>query len=142
MRIQLEIDEKDLALLVNAFISASSNQKNDHPVSIIQKAIRGITDIIDIGAAAFAELEDKLAPYTDGSPVLPASDFRTQLGISDVFIKSDTGLIMVLNYVLKFLVNTYKNGAKPVLIKKDKIDEARTMQDLVNLITANYEKSK
>lgn len=142
MKIQLEIDDKDLAMLIDALKCASSKADDEPSFNAVKKVITGIKSNINIAVAAFNELKGKLAPFTDGSPVLLTSDFRTQLGIPEGFIKSDTGLIVILNYVLKFLIANYKPEAKPNLIKKAKIDDARTIQDLVNIILANYESSK
>jgi hypothetical protein len=141
MIIEFDIDEKDLAVLVNALEFAASRVSDEHSFSTIQKVISEIKEDVKNGVAIFIRLRDELKKYTDGSTILETSNFRTQLGISAVFIKSDKGLIAVMNYILTDFVLKLKPNAKPDYIEKEKIDDAKTIKDIVNLICNNYESS-
>jgi hypothetical protein len=141
MKIEFDIEKKDLKVLVNALEFAASRVSDENSFNTIQKVINEIKEDVKNGVAIFTRFRDELKKYTDGSPILETSNFRTQLGISAVFIKSDNGLIALMNYILKSFVLELKPNAKPDYIKKDKIDDTKTIKDLVNLICKNYESS-
>lgn len=141
MKIEFDIEKKDLKILVKALEFAASKVNDENSFNTIQKVIQEIKEDVKNGVVILKKLKEELKKYTDGSPILESSNFRTQLGISNVFINSNNGLIALMNYILKSLVRYYKPNAKPDYIKKDKIDDAKTIKDLVNQIANNYESS-
>ncbi|GAA3623041.1 hypothetical protein [Flavivirga jejuensis] len=141
MKIEFEITKSDAKIIVKALEYAASKAGNQSSVNAIQNAIQEIKEDIQNGIRVLKKLKSELKGYTDGSPILETSKFRTQLGLSNAFIKSDNGLIALMNYILKSFVSFYKPGVKPDFIKKTKIDDAKTIKDLINLIINNYESS-
>ncbi len=141
MKIEFDIEKKDLTILVKALEFAASKVNDENSFNTIQKVIQEIKEDVKNGVIILRKLKEELKKYTDGSSILETSNFRTQLGISNVFISSNNGLIALMNYILKSLVTYYKPNAKIDYIKKDKIDDAKTIKDLVNLISNNYESS-
>lgn len=142
MKIEFDIEKKDLTILVKALEFAASKVNNESSFNTLQMVIQEIKEDVNNGVMVFNKLKDDLKTYTDGSPILKLSDFRTQLGISKVFINSNNGLIALLNYILKSLVNFHKPYANPNKIKKSEIGDSKTIEDLTNLIINNYESSK
>jgi len=141
MKIEFDIDKKDAHVLINALEFAASKAPNLESFEAIQKVIQEIREDIKNGIVVFQELKKQLEPYTDKSPILLSSNFRTQLGISSIFISSNNGLIAVLNQILKTFVALNKPSSSPDWIEKSKIDDAITIEDLVKLILNNYESS-
>jgi len=142
MKIEFDIEKNDLTIIVKSLEFAASKVNNEHSFNTIQKVIQEIKEDVKNGIMVFNKLREELSKYSDGSPILETSNFRTQLGISNVFINSNNGLIALLNYTLKSLVTYYKPTANPDYIKKSKIGDAKTIRDLTNLIVNNYESSK
>ena len=139
MKIEFEIDDKDLTVLLQALESAASNPATTRAsFDAIQKLLNEIRQDVVNGSDIFMELKTRLAPFTNGSPILMKSNFRTHLGISSNFIESDTGLINLLNFILKKNVNANKPGATPKEIEIDALDDAVTIEDLVKLIVDAY----
>jgi len=141
MKIEFNIDKRDVKILIKALEFAASKSNNQSSVNSLQNIIQEIKEDLNNGIKVSNKLKSELKGYTDGSLILANTKFRTQLGLSNAFIKSDNGLIRIMNYILKLLVKMYKPQAKPDFIKKSEIDEAKTFKDLVNLIINNYEGS-
>src|SRR5687768_15531465 len=100
MKIRFEIAEKDATVLVQALQQAASRTTEPQSFDAIQLLIEEIKNDLKNGVEVFQQLSSRLAIYTDGSTILLSSNFRTDLGISNVFITSTHGLIRLLNQIL------------------------------------------
>jgi hypothetical protein len=141
MKIQFNIDDKNIEAFINALEFAVSNSPQNGSLEFIREIIRQITVKTIIQDIVFVKLEGSLERYTDGSTISITSKFRTELGLSGDFISDDHGLIVILNNVLKLILEENKPGANMSVIKKSSMDDTVTIKDLVNLIIFNYEKS-
>jgi hypothetical protein len=141
MKIQFEIDDGDVAILVDALDRAALQATTPRSFDSLQRVIALIREDVQNGVEALQLVKQNLALYTDGSPILSQSNFRTDLGISGAFIQSSHGLIRLLNQVLAILVAQHKPGVGPAWIKASAIATLFTVQELVNLILENYDAS-
>jgi hypothetical protein len=139
MKIEFEVEEKYAPVLIDLLEFAAAKAPDTRTFDTIHKIIQELRDDIKNGIEAFQELKKRLAPFTDNSPILLTSDFRSHLGISNVFISSDEGLIKLLNYLLTFLIKLHKPNSTISFIEKTAIDDTNTIDDLVKLILKNYE---
>jgi hypothetical protein len=138
MKIEFEIEDSDLAVLLQALESAAASAANRTSFDALQRLVNEIRQDITNGTDVFLELKTRLTSFTNGSPILPKSNFRTHLGMSLDFIESENGLLHLLNWILDRLVRANKPRATTKLIESDDIEGAFIVQDLVKLITDNY----
>jgi hypothetical protein len=141
MKIQFDIEEKDIPVLIQSLEFAASRAINQKTFEALQKVIREVKDDTVNGVEIFDELKARLTPFTDGSAINLTSNFKTHLGISRVFLESAEGLISMLNQILRRVVSLKKPGVSPVLIKQSALGSASFIEDLVKLIIDNYEAS-
>ena len=141
MKIYFSIEHQDNKEFLNALEYAAANSPQKDSLGFLQDIIKQVKLETIIPGIVFVNLKKALERYTDGNPVLINSVFRTQIGLSGDFINDDRGLIAVLNNVLKSMQEEYKPGSNVNLINKSRLDYARTIDDLVNIIISNYAKS-
>lgn len=141
MKIEFEIDENEASILIDALQFAASQSNDQATFEAIQKVIQDIQEDLKNGVLIFEELKRLIKPYTDGSAILKTSSFRTQLGLSQVFIESSQGLIYILNYILNALVALHEPGTSVKNITMQELSKAKKIKDLIDLIQSNYEDS-
>ena len=145
MKIYFSIEHQDNKEFLNALEYAAANSPQKDSLGFLQDIIKQVKLETIIPGIVFVNLKKALERYTDGNPVLINSVFRTgfkRVGYScSDFINDDRGLIAVLNNVLKSMQEEYKPGSNVNLINKSRLDYARTIDDLVNIIISNYAKS-
>ena len=141
MKIHFSIENKNIADFLLALQYAGANSPQKDSLGFIQDIIKQIKVGLIIRRKTIEKLKNAIEKYTDGSPILITSDFRTQLGLSGDFINDDRGLIAMLNNVLTSIQEKYKPGSNINLINKNTLDDVRTIDDLINIIITNYEKS-
>jgi hypothetical protein len=135
MKIQFEIAEKDASVLVDALEQAASRTADPQSFDAIQMLIEEVKNDLRNGVEVFRRLSNGLSIYTDGSPIRLSSNFRTHLGISNVYITSSHGLIRLLNHILATCAAVAHPGPPVVPIAPSAIASAVTIEDLVKLIT-------
>lgn len=142
MKIEFEIDEKESILLLDIIKRFMGQTGNPTVLKSLSKIVNEIEADLTIGDEIFKRLRYALLSYTNGNPIVPESDMKIYLGISENFLTRPGGLETEASQVLQSIVEKFKPEYDLSSLKKvpfNKIRNCKKISDVVSLIQTEYE---
>lgn len=143
MKIEFEIDDEETVLLLDIIKQFMGQTGNPKVLKTLSKIATEIESDLKVGDEAFKRLRYRLSPYTNGNRMLPESNMKINLGISENFLTRPGGLEKESSYVLKNIVEKYKPEYDLIKLKRiplTEIKQCNKVSDVVSLIQSKYEK--
>lgn len=138
MLINFELEKSEVRVLINA-LSHAASQANS--LALRNKILAIISEIhldIQVEDLIVHKTKQLLDPYTNAN-ITEKSNLRNGLGIPSGWI--DNFMYQGCNKILYQLISLYKPGNTATAITKAEAKKCLVVQDVVDLIKANYEKA-
>lgn len=142
MKIQFKIEEKDTVVFLRLFQQIMGQTNDPNVLKSLSKIVSDIELDLKIGNQIFLVLRERLYDYTNHNVLLPDSDMRINLGMSDNFITRMGGLEREANNILVQIIKQNRTGFDLSNLKSIPLTEivkCKLISDVQEKIQAAYE---
>ena len=141
MKIEFEITEDDVILLINSLNFAISKTTNASSRNKLKVIIQNIRADAKIDSEILKQLKYFLKKSQGVNPnkVLKPSKLKLDLNLSTNYIKSPGGLGMICNNILINLRNAFMEDKPFKKIPQYKVIKCKTVNDLIKMIQDGFE---
>lgn len=141
MKIEFDITEDDVILLINSLNFAITKTANNKSRVKLQSIIQNIKADVKIDKEILKQLKYFINKSQGVNPalVIKTANLKLNLNLSSNYIKTPGGLGRVCNNILINLRNAFKDDKPFKRIPQYKVVKCKTVEDLIKMIQDGFE---